>query len=218
MVKQCLETSLARVITFLAGFIRGRDYYGKYEKMYRLDLKNVPSLRFISSLTCDKVLDVGCGIGYLSSLFKDYVGVDINREALIIAKKNTYGNYVIASARNLPLRSGTFDCCVSYDFIEHVKELERRKILAEMKRVSMRVIMSCVDFSTYYRLFTYDETHQGLPIPEELAALLEEYFINVRLIKTSGLFVVPRSVNMFLSKYFPNQVVLEAHDRLLPTY
>lgn len=200
--------SLMRVISLFVSVFRGRDYYRKYKRLYKRDLREIPSFNLISIFAHGKILDIGCGIGYLSNLFHDYVGIDINKEAITIAKKNTRDNYIVASATDLPFHHHAFETCVSYDFIEHVKNFDR--VLAEMKRVSDKAIISCVDFSSYYRLFTYDKTHQILPSPNELATSLTQYFAYVRLFKTSGLFMVPRLLNVFLSKYLPNQIVLEA--------
>lgn len=202
-----------RVISYIANVFRGRDYYGKYKRMYRKDLKTIPSFRLISTLAHGKILDVGCGIGYLSTLFDNYVGVDVNKKAVDMAKKNTDGEYIIASAANLPFCNGAFDTCVSYDFIEHTKDVKR--VLAEMRRVSEKVVISCVDFSSYYRFFTFDETHQWLPTPNELFSTLRAFFNHVQLFRTSGLFVIPRFLNNFLERFFPNQVVLEAYGKEL---
>lgn len=200
--------SLEHLISFFTSLIRGRDYYGKYRKMYNRDLEEIPSFKLISDLAFGKILDVGCGIGYSARLFDNYVGIDANKEAITIAKKNTDGNYIIASASNLPFRSNTFDTCISYDFIEHVKDIDH--VLTEIRRIASKVIISCVDFSSYYRFFTYDETHESLFAPEELFKLMRKYFRLVRLFRASGLFMVPHLVNNFLSRYLPNQIVLEA--------
>jgi ubiquinone/menaquinone biosynthesis C-methylase UbiE len=187
--------SFTRVINLFASIFRGRNYYGRYKKMYKRDLRNIPSFKLISALTYGKVLDVGCGIGYLSRLFNDYIGIDINKEAIYIAKKNTSGDYLIASATDLPFRNHAFDTCISYDFIEHTKNI--KQVLAEMKRIANKTIISCVDFSSYYRFFAYDETHQWLPKPNELLLILRKFFTHVQLFRTSGLFVVPRFLILF---------------------
>jgi ubiquinone/menaquinone biosynthesis C-methylase UbiE len=202
---------LARAISFFADFFRGRGYYHKYKKMYKYDLREIPSFKLISNLAHGRILDIGCGIGYLSSLFEEYVGIDVNKKAINIAKKNTSGDYISASATDLPFPNHVFGTCVSYDFIEHTKNVKR--VLAEMKRVSDKVIISCVDFSSYYRLFTYDKTHEWLPKPNGLLLTLGKQFTYVRLFRTSGLFMVPYFLNTFLSRCLPNQVVLEAFSR-----
>ncbi|MEM2153168.1 MAG: class I SAM-dependent methyltransferase [Candidatus Bathyarchaeia archaeon] len=200
--------SLTRILTSLADIIRGRNYYGRYKKMYKKDLRKIPSIKLVLQITHGRVLDVGCGIGYLSAIFKDYVGVDINREAILIASKNTHGDYVIACASNLPFRSDAFDACISYDCIEHLEHVEQA--LAEMARVANEVVISCVDFSSYYRFFTYDKSHRWLPTPQDLLLLLKKFFTHVQIFKTSGIFVLPHILNVFLERFLPNQVVLKA--------
>ncbi len=198
-----------RALSSIAGLIRGRDYYKKYERMYSRNLKKIPSFKLILKLTKGQVLDVGCGIGYLSKLFQDYVGIDINKKAINIAKKNTGRAYVICSAYHLPFRAKIFDTCILYDFIEHIRDVE--KTLSEMKRISRsKVIISCINFRSYYELVTYDETHVSCLTSDELSTLLRKYFRKIRMFKTSGIFLAPESVNIILSKYFPNQIVLEA--------
>jgi ubiquinone/menaquinone biosynthesis C-methylase UbiE len=169
----------------------------------------VPSFKLIFSLVKrEPILDIGCGGGYLSNLFKDYVGIDVNKKAVVTAKKNTNAEYILADATCLPFRSCSLNTCIAYDFIEHINNIEQ--VIAEMKRVSTKVVISCVDFSSYYKFFTYDESHQKLLMPNELAAITRQYFSRVRLFKTSGLFMIPGRLNIFLSKYLPNQIVLEA--------
>jgi len=205
-LRRCLQQSLSRVVTSIAKIFRGRNYYGRYQKMYTRDLRAVPSLRLISSIAQGTVLDVGCGVGWLSRLFGDYVGVDINREAISIAKKRSKREFVIADALNLPFRSQIFDTCILYDVIEHLSDVNRA--LLEVRRVSDKVLISCADFSSYYRFFTYDETHQKLLEPNELFSMLKNHFTHIRFFRTSGVFMAPRLVNNFLGKYFPNQIVL----------
>ena len=199
----------ARVLSTFAGIIRGRGYYNRYEKMYSKDLRKIPSFELILKLTNGQVLDIGCGIGYLSNLFQDYVGLDINKKAISTAKKNTEREYVIGSIHNLPFRTKIFDTCVLYDLIEHLQNVE--KAFGEMKRIGRsKVIISCVNFGSYYALFAYDETHVNYLTADGLSTLARKYFGKIRLFKTSGLFLAPEPVNIFLSKYFPNQLVLEA--------
>lgn len=199
--------SLVRFISFFANIIRGRNYYGKYKKMYSRDLRKIPSFKLISRLAYGKVLDVGCGIGYLSQLFVSYIGIDVDKEALIIAKKNVSREFVVASALALPFRNNAFDTCISYDSIEHIEETDCA--IAEMRRVSRKLILSLVDFSSYYRYFSYDVTHKKILTPSYLVRLLQIYFLCVNIYRTSGLFSVPRIINEMLSRLLPNQVIFE---------
>lgn len=199
---------VARALSVVIDIIRGQEYYKKYKKLYSKNLRKIPSFQLISKLAKGQVLDVGCGLGYLSKLFSDYVGVDINKEAINLAKKNTRRVYIIGSAYHLPFRAKIFDTCILYDLIEHLQDVE--KALSEVKRISrLNVIISCVNFRSYYKWFTYDKTHVNCFTSDELLTLLKKYFRVIRMFKTSGIFSVPGSVNTVLSKFFPNQIILE---------
>lgn len=208
-LRSVIEQLAARWLTFAVGLLRGKGYYGKYEKMYRLDLKEIPSFKLVAKLSKGRILDVGCGIGYLSFLFRNgYYGLDLNREALTIAKDSTGCEYIVGSAYALPLRSETFNTCVSYDSIEHFENIELA--LKEMKRIATsKVLVSTVDFNSYYRFLVYDTLHENEITSTELEAIAKRLFSAVRLFDVSGLFLAPRKVNEFLSRYFPNQIVLE---------
>jgi ubiquinone/menaquinone biosynthesis C-methylase UbiE len=201
-------SSIQRVVSSIASVVRGRDYYGRYEKMYDRSLMEIPSFKLLSDLAHGKILDVGCGVGYLSTLFPDYVGVDSSKEALALAKKRTRREYIVSDAMNLPFHTSTFDSCISYDSIEHMKSIDRA--VSEMKRVSNKVVLSYVDFNSYYRFFAYDKSHVNIPASKEITSLLAKYFTHVRMFESSGIFKIPRFLNAFLGRYLPNQVVFEA--------
>ncbi len=76
----------------------------------------------------DKILDVGCGGGFLSNALaeKKYkgTGIDISRESLGVAKAYDVTDsveYVHADAFDLPFESGSFDAITAMDFLEHVE-------------------------------------------------------------------------------------------------
>jgi len=78
-----------------------------------------------------KILDVGCGGGFLSNplseLGHDVIGLDISNESLDIAKKfdkSKRVKYITADARKIPLPDNSFDVIISMDFLEHVKEVQ----------------------------------------------------------------------------------------------
>ena len=87
--------------------------------------------RFKDGKTSDKILDVGCGIGFVSQLYPnfDIVGIDVSDEML---KRNPH-KWIKAEAENIPFDNNTFDFVICRSLLHH---LEHPHIgLAEMFRV-----------------------------------------------------------------------------------
>lgn len=86
------------------------------------------------------VLDVGCGGGQFSRAVKYYspklqvYGVDVGRDAVDFAKKNSEGiTFELGRAEQLPFKDETFDAVFSIEVLEHVNNFERS--VKEMHRV-----------------------------------------------------------------------------------
>lgn len=87
-----------------------------------------------------RVLDVGCGAGFLSNRLAlrgwSVAGIDASASSLEIAAARDATRsvrYEIADARELPFRSASFDVVTAMDFLEHVDEPGR--VIAEASRV-----------------------------------------------------------------------------------
>jgi len=87
-----------------------------------------------------KILDVGCGGGFLSNFLaaEDYhvFGVDLSEESLKVAQKydrTKTATYVKANAENLPYTDESFDVVTAMDFLEHVENPQQ--IIDEISRV-----------------------------------------------------------------------------------
>ncbi len=87
-----------------------------------------------------KVLDVGCGAGFLSNdLARNglkVTGIDQSVESLAVAKKYDETNsveYIISDAYHLPFADHTFDVLTAMDFLEHVEDPEL--VIKEFSRV-----------------------------------------------------------------------------------
>lgn len=84
----------------------------------RIELENLKQV---------KVLDVGCGAGFLSNELAhknyDIVGVDLSTESLKVAQNHDPSGkvrYLIADAYDMPLPDNHFDVLTAMDFLEHV--------------------------------------------------------------------------------------------------
>jgi 2-polyprenyl-6-hydroxyphenyl methylase/3-demethylubiquinone-9 3-methyltransferase len=100
-------------------------------------LSEINKGQFVSTT---KVLDVGCGGGFLSNALGEYgfevTGVDLSQESLKVAKSHDKtGNvkYIAADAYHLPFADGAFDVVTAMDFLEHVDK--PNKVIAECSRV-----------------------------------------------------------------------------------
>jgi len=89
-----------------------------------------------------RVLDVGCGNGYVLSRYAaagaKVCGVDLTTKAIELTRKrfqllNLEGDFRIAEAEYLPFADRTFDCVTCMGVLHHVPDTERS--VAEIRRV-----------------------------------------------------------------------------------
>ncbi len=87
-----------------------------------------------------KVLDIGCGGGFLSNYLARegliVTGLDAAAESLAVARRyDVTGsvNYELGDAYRLPYQAGTFQTACALDFLEHVDE--PRRVIDEAARV-----------------------------------------------------------------------------------
>lgn len=127
-----------------------------------------------------KVLDLGCGLGYLSlELSKrtdEILALDFDLRRLNTLKTKlrelgiTNVSLIKADAIHLPFRPQIFDTILSYDLYEHIED--RQGLLTEKFRVAKTG--GYIAFSTGNKLFPKDR-HTGLwfidYLPEKLANL-----------------------------------------------
>ena len=127
----------------------GGTYYNTiapgYEELHEKEqLKKLKLIAlYIKPEPSDKLLDVGCGTGISTRFWKcNRSGIDPAQAAVRIAqKRDPYGNYMIASAENIPFPDKTFDIVISITAVHHFKNL--KKGLSEIKRVARgKIILS----------------------------------------------------------------------------
>jgi len=89
-----------------------------------------------------KVLDVGCGNGYVLSKYAsegaDVYGVDITQAAIELTRKRfehlkLFGDFRVADAQKLPFPDNTFDCVCSMGVLHHIPNTQ--KAVDEIYRV-----------------------------------------------------------------------------------
>ena len=77
-----------------------------------------------------KVLEVGCGVGFLQNVIEDYIGVDIAQNSGRFLHKP----FVNGSVTALPFADNTFDAVWSIFVLEHIPDPEA--MLQEIRRVT----------------------------------------------------------------------------------
>lgn len=93
----------------------------------------------------DRVLDVGCGTGYLTALLAEAVGPDgkavgVDPSEAMVAQASEVRSgagtrYLVGFAESLALEDGSFDVVTSSLALHHIDEDQRQAAAAEMSRV-----------------------------------------------------------------------------------
>jgi ubiquinone/menaquinone biosynthesis C-methylase UbiE len=160
------------------------------------------------------ILEVGCGNGSLSraieDIVKNYVGIDISRHAIQIARRSSKrGDFLVASACGLPFKNESTKLILCSEVLEHIPDYW--VAIQEMSRVleSGRCLIvttpnlynPCVLFSSLFaRLRGVSRTCQiyDKPIP---------YHRLLSTLHNSGMEVI--SIDSFYSHYTPARLSLK---------
>ncbi len=105
----------------------------------------------VDSVAGERVLEVGCGRGYLAGILAQkwsVTAVDIVIPAELPARKPQV-HFQQASVEHLPFADGTFDTVVCTHTLEHVQHLDRA--IAELRRVAARRLIVVVPRQRPYR-------------------------------------------------------------------
>jgi len=83
------------------------------------------------------VLDIGCGTGYFSRLFKNakYVGIDSSEEYVSFANRKYGGKFFVMDATKMNFNKNVFDGVLMVSFLHHIPDNELKKIFSDVKRV-----------------------------------------------------------------------------------
>lgn len=99
----------------------------------------------------DRVLDVGCGKGFLLYDFTqvlpgiEVTGIDISKYAIANAKEEIRDRLQVGNATQLPFADGTFDLVISITTLHNLYCHEFDRALREIERVGRRHKYLCVE-------------------------------------------------------------------------
>ncbi len=124
-----------------------KDYYKASDKFQRRGNRLDTLVGVIRILQPERVLDVGCGIGYLvKRLNKEgifTIGIDFSEGLEDYWGDDDHFFEMDAKQIDFPVKS--FDLVFSTDFFEHVEEGDIDRVANEMKRVGKRVVVFVAD-------------------------------------------------------------------------
>jgi ubiquinone/menaquinone biosynthesis C-methylase UbiE len=100
-------------------------------------------LQAISRLPPGRVLDVGCGTGYLTQhLGGEVVGLDQSAAMLDIARERVpWADFVRGDALNMQFADGSFDLVFASNFYGLLREAERKRLFDESRRIAGEIVL-----------------------------------------------------------------------------
>ena len=124
------------------GFNYDKKYWSKVVKDF---------INFYGIQRGDKILDVGCGKGFmlfdfqLANLDLELYGIDISNYALNNSKNSLKAHLVQGNAKELPFESNYFDLVISINTIHNLVLEDCKKSIQEIMRVSKKNSFLVVD-------------------------------------------------------------------------
>lgn len=125
--------------------------------------KEIPKLPYIHEVTrklkkyrVKKVLDLGCGSGWLSVFISKYnfdvTGIDIAKPAIDLGKQwakedNVTVNFLVADLLDLPFKEGAFDAIVCNSVLEHFRTDQAKILLKKIHKILINegFLFGCFD-------------------------------------------------------------------------
>jgi len=119
-----------------------QEYYDRTRKAAASHQRMRRLRDLVKSYKPKKVLDVGCGHGFLVTILNNYgietIGVDSSKFSGSDMPKD---KFVLADVtEGLPFKDKEFDVVISTDFFEHLKDEEIDRVYSEMQRVGTHII------------------------------------------------------------------------------
>ncbi len=187
-----------------------------------MEFRHKKCLNFIFSNNDIKVLDLGCGDGFLLSKLKEKKikaeGIDISYTAVKKAKeKGLSAEAIDFSAEKLPYNDNSFDYVVLLDVLEHL--FNPKQVLAEAKRVSKKyLIISVPNFNS---MPARVQVMLGKPGENNKAKKGHVYWFNLKILKNmlkkNNLEIAEFKINTFWQNKFLIKYLMKFLVKIFPS-
>jgi SAM-dependent methyltransferase len=184
-------------------------------------------LQYINSMSAGKVLDVGCGLGFLLSGIDERWekhGVEISEYAAAQALK--YGTVLCGVLKGARYAADYFDVVVWYHVIEHLKDpvdelLEIRRVL----KPAGKLIVGTPNFGCEmaaragenFRLL-HDKTHVSLFTAESLQAMLRDAWFEIEKVSYPFLGTEYHTMENLARTFHPDKDCPPFHGNVVTVY
>ena len=177
----------------------------KYQKLKRY----LHAIEISKITKNDKVLDIGCGIGYqvptITRRCKKYFGLDFSENAINVCQRNNKkfnSKFVCSDAHVLPFKNNFFDVILIIDTLENLFSPE--KCLKEAYRIlkkNGRIVVSVPNISSFYGLGkNYIKKNLANEVPP-----IQKWFDKksiTKLLERNGFDIVDIRSSFFLPPFF----------------
>lgn len=128
------------------------------------DLNQQCTKKILETISSDRVLEVGCGRGYLANLISEKHNITACDIVISkgLRKRFPKIKFVAGDIENLPFKDGEFETVISTHTLEHTKDL--KKAVSELRRVCSKELIIVVPrqrpykytFSLHTQFFPYE--------------------------------------------------------------
>ena len=199
------------------------DYYKRYKNFNHSRLSSLileeikPFIDSRPDRKANLIIDIGCGVGRLTSVFKDYaelaVGLDISLDAMKLVDKNDKRAFFIkGDALHMPVKDRVCDVCACIHVIEHLKDFNQ--LLKEMHRITTykgRAVFITPNkkWTRFSIPFLKDKTHVKEFTIDEFKEAVSAYFF-IEKIKPISMFTSFGVFNSLLNMLFKPDIYIAA--------
>lgn len=166
----------------------------------------------------DKVLDAGCGTGYLLNFMTQKAqgfGIDISRHAIAQAKKSfPKFDFFVGSIEKLTFADNFFDKIYCFNVIEHLHDQEKamRQLRRVLKTKGTIIFGTNIRNSLSWQLFKLflggDPTHTREFTADEFKIFIGKYFKVVKITRSSCIGRFPAPINTILNRLLKGDILV----------